>query len=97
MTLIREHFRKQNFGGKKKTPAEIEERRNAPGMDYWPGNLGQSEQAVADLLTEGEFEGVSALYYDRSNKAIPSSDLSYDKKNALLLWNKSIKMCGLDN
>lgn len=85
-----------NLGGRKKTPAEIEERRNAPGMDYWLGDLGQSGQAVADLLTKVEFEGTSALYYDRSTKSIPSSTLSYDKENALSLWNASLRMCGLD-
>ena len=85
-----------NLGGRKKTQEEIEARRNAPGMEYWLGDLSTSAQAVADLLTEPEFEGISATYYDRGTKAIPSSELSYSQENALELWNESLRLCGLE-
>jgi NAD(P)-dependent dehydrogenase (short-subunit alcohol dehydrogenase family) len=53
------------------------------------GSLVNSGAALAELMTEPQYGQVSGKYYDRSTEEQQSSPLSYDKENALELWNMS--------
>lgn len=55
------------------------------------GNLDKSSTALSELVTNINFNGITGKYFDRSTKYINSSELSYNEKNRLELWNKSIE------
>ena len=43
------------------------------------------------MITDASFEGITGKYFDRENE-IPSSELSYNKENAINLWERSIEL-----
>lgn len=53
------------------------------------GSLADSAKALAALMTEPAYGVVTGKYFDRSTNTCNSSPLSYDKQNALELWEKS--------
>ena len=55
------------------------------------GKLETSSDALAELVTKEEFGKFSGEYFDRSTNTARSSELSYNKENALELWQKSIE------
>lgn len=59
------------------------------------GTLAASSDALASLVTSEEVAGRSGEYFDRSTKAVRSSDLSYSKENAQELWDASLRFTGL--
>ena len=65
-------------------------------MPHRVGDLAKSSAALAEVATSGEFDGVTGKFFDRSTKYVPSSELSYNEKNRIDLWNKSMKWVGLD-
>lgn len=82
-----------NLAGGRMTPERIEYVRRTMPSRY--GELPTSAQAAADLLSAPSFAGKTALYYDRSTNAAPSSALSYSTANAQELWEASCKLAGL--
>jgi NAD(P)-dependent dehydrogenase (short-subunit alcohol dehydrogenase family) len=52
------------------------------------GDLDKSSQALCDLITLEDFHE-NGKYFDRSTKAVKTSELSYDEKNAKELWDLS--------
>ena len=59
------------------------------------GDLEKSSDALAALVTDGQFAGVSGEYFDRSVNTARSSDLSYNDDNAKELWEASERFTGL--
>ena len=57
------------------------------------GELETSSDALARIVTDQQFDGVSGLYFDRSTKTRDSSDLSYVRENQEELWRKSLAYC----
>lgn len=53
------------------------------------GDLDKSSTALAELVYSEDIIQTSGNFYDRSTKAIATSPLSYDEKNARELWEKS--------
>lgn len=53
------------------------------------GDLEKSSDALAKLVVSEELVKESGLYYDRSTKTSPSSELSYHTGNAEELWSAS--------
>jgi hypothetical protein len=49
---------------------------------------------LASLLTDVQYENTSGKYFDRG-KETRSSELSYNKVNAVNLWERSIKLTQL--
>lgn len=60
------------------------------------GNLAESSDALAKLITGDEFETISGKYFDRGTDTAESSELSYSTANAEELWNASLKYVGID-
>lgn len=60
------------------------------------GDLDKSSTALAELVVDDKFNGITGKYFDRSTKYINSSELSYNENNRLELWNKSIEYTKLD-
>jgi hypothetical protein len=54
----------------------------------------KSGKLLSAMMTGSQFEGVTGKYFDRE-KETPSSELSYDKKNAVNLWERSTKLTQL--
>ena len=63
-------------------------------MPHRLGDLGKSSAALAELVTVEGAVTASGLYYDRSMRTRPSSELSYNQKNAAELWAVSEKYVG---
>ena len=59
------------------------------------GELPFLADAVADILTRGEYADVTGKYFDRSTRISRSSELSYNEENAKKLWDISLEMTGL--
>ena len=59
------------------------------------GELGTSSDALAQIATGSQFDGVSGQYFDRSIQTKASSELSYSKANRDELWKRSLEYCGL--
>ena len=59
------------------------------------GDLKKSSDAYAELVVNDDMDIGSANYYDRSTKAVRSSDLSYNEENAKELWEESERLCSL--
>ena len=59
------------------------------------GELETSSDALAQIATGSQFDGVSGQYFDRSIRTKASSDLSYSKENRDELWERSLEYCGL--
>ncbi len=59
------------------------------------GKLEDSSDALAQVLTDPQFAGVTGQYFDRSTNTARSSELSYSDENAAELWEKSLEYCGL--
>ena len=57
-------------------------------------NLDDSAKALARLVTDSQYAGVTAKYFDRGRE-IPSSEESYDQQKALDLWEGSAKLVKL--
>jgi NAD(P)-dependent dehydrogenase (short-subunit alcohol dehydrogenase family) len=51
---------------------------------------------LAELMTDAQFEGLTGKYFDRG-KETRSSELSYNKANAVNLWRRSIELTQLQN
>lgn len=58
------------------------------------GDLGKSSDALAELVVSKELVRESGLYYDRSTRPCPSSELSYHTGNAEELWRESERYVG---
>ncbi len=58
------------------------------------GSLTQSGKALADMVTAPQYENVTGKYIDRGTEK-PSSTLSYNKENAVELWELSVAYAGL--
>ena len=54
----------------------------------------KSGKLLAKLMTDALFEGLTGKYFDRE-KEIPSSELSYNKTNAMNLWERSVELTQL--
>ena len=48
------------------------------------------------MITDASFEGITGKYFDRENE-IPSSELSYNKENAINLWERSVELIQLQS
>ena len=59
------------------------------------GKLETSSDALAEIVTNNEFDNVTDKYFDRSTNTKDSSDLSYVKENWDELWEKSLGYCNL--
>ena len=59
------------------------------------GEVGTSSDALAQIATDSQFDGVSGQYFDRSINTAASSELSYNRENREELWVKSLEYCGL--
>jgi NAD(P)-dependent dehydrogenase (short-subunit alcohol dehydrogenase family) len=71
----------------------------APAFAYFQGRLGSSEKsgkALADMITDGKYEGITGKYIDRGIER-ESSTLSYNLANAQELWETSKQLTGLNN
>jgi NAD(P)-dependent dehydrogenase (short-subunit alcohol dehydrogenase family) len=69
----------------------------APMLAYLLGVYSSAEKSgklLADMMTGSHFEGITGKYFDRE-KEIPSSELSYNKANAVNLWKRSIELTQL--
>ena len=53
-----------------------------------------SGKLLAEYMLNAKYEGITGKYFDR-DKEIPSSELSYNKANAINLWERSIEMTQL--
>ena len=56
--------------------------------------LDDSAKAIARLVTDSQYAGVTGKYFD-IGKDIPSSEESYDRQKALDLWEKSAELVKL--
>jgi hypothetical protein len=68
----------------------------APVFAYLGGRLGSSEKsgaALAQMITDAKYEGMSGIYIDRG-KEVKSSELSYNLENAKELWETSERLIG---
>jgi NAD(P)-dependent dehydrogenase (short-subunit alcohol dehydrogenase family) len=54
----------------------------------------KSGKLLAGMMTSSQYENVTGKYFDRG-KETPSSELSYNKANAINLWERSIKLSEL--
>jgi NAD(P)-dependent dehydrogenase (short-subunit alcohol dehydrogenase family) len=54
----------------------------------------KSGELLADTMTEKLYENITGKYFDRG-KEIPSSELSYNKSNAVNLWEQSVELSRL--
>jgi len=50
-----------------------------------------SGKLLAEYMLNAKYEGINGKYFDR-NKEAPSSELSYNKANAVNLWKRSIEL-----
>ncbi len=57
-------------------------------------NLDDSSKALARLVTDSQYAGITGKYFD-IGKDIPSSEESYDRQKALDLWQKSAELVKL--
>ena len=57
-------------------------------------NLDDSSKAVARLVTDSQYAGVTGKYFDIGNE-IPSSEESYDQQKAGDLWRQSAALVQL--
>lgn len=57
-------------------------------------SVATSGKALARLVVDPELAGVSSRYFE-GGKEIPSSEASYDRKNAAELWETSAVLVGL--
>lgn len=55
------------------------------------GSREGSAQALAGMMVEPKYHGVSAAYIDRG-EIVSSSDLSHNKENSLELWDASVTL-----
>ena len=60
------------------------------------GELSESSDALAALVTEEEYGTYSGEYFDRSVRTARSSDLSYSEENAEELWDAGMRAVGLE-
>lgn len=65
-------------------------------MPHRFGDLEKSSDALAELVVNDTLAASSANYYDRSINTCPSSELSYNDRNARELWESSKALCGLE-
>jgi NAD(P)-dependent dehydrogenase (short-subunit alcohol dehydrogenase family) len=68
-----------------------------PVFDMFRMNINTVEtsgRALARLVTDPELEDVSGRYFE-GEREIPSSELSYDRENAMELWETSAELVGL--
>jgi NAD(P)-dependent dehydrogenase (short-subunit alcohol dehydrogenase family) len=68
-----------------------------PGFAYLMGRLGSSKKsgkALAEMITDVKYEGMTGKYIDR-NIEKKTSALSYNLENAKELWETSKKLVGL--
>jgi hypothetical protein len=59
------------------------------------GSAKKSGKLLTDMMTGRQYEGVTGKYFDRG-KEVPSSALSYNKANAVHLWERSIELAQLE-
>ena len=59
------------------------------------GKLESSSDALAELITNDAYRGISGQYFDRSTNTAKSSALSYSRENAQELWEASMTYCDL--
>jgi NAD(P)-dependent dehydrogenase (short-subunit alcohol dehydrogenase family) len=55
----------------------------------------KSGRLLAEMLTAPAFEGLTGRYFDRGRET-PSSKLSYNKENAVNLWERSLGLAGIE-
>ena len=65
------------------------------GMPDRFGDLAASSNALAELVTGGEYGAYSGEYFDRSVNTAKSSELSYNDQNAEELWDASLRFTGM--
>ena len=53
-----------------------------------------SGKLLSDYMASAEYEGITGKYFDRKQE-IRSSELSYNKENAVNLWNRSVELTKL--
>jgi NAD(P)-dependent dehydrogenase (short-subunit alcohol dehydrogenase family) len=81
-------------------PKNIAERllqRIAPPFARLFGTLcsaSASGKLLAEYMTDAKYEGITGKYFDR-NREIASSELSYNRANAVNLWERSVELTGL--
>jgi NAD(P)-dependent dehydrogenase (short-subunit alcohol dehydrogenase family) len=56
----------------------------------------KSGKLLAKMMTDVSFEELTSKYFDRE-KEVPSSELSYNKANAVNLWEESIELVKLQS
>ncbi|MDR1172331.1 MAG: hypothetical protein LBL24_07755, partial [Bacteroidales bacterium] len=54
----------------------------------------KSGRLLAGMMTDSQYENVTGKYFDRG-KDVPSSELSYNRANAVNLWERSIELTQL--
>jgi hypothetical protein len=54
----------------------------------------KSGKLLAAMMTDELFQGITGRYFDRE-KEVQSSELSYNKANAVNLWKQSIELVHL--
>lgn len=59
------------------------------------GSLEKSSTALAAIMTEPNFAGITGKYFDRGTTQTESSPLSYNEENARELWDMSAAYVGL--
>ena len=59
------------------------------------GDLNKSSTALSEIAMKREFSSISGKYFDRSVNLKDSSELSYNEKNRLELWDKSVEWTNL--
>jgi NAD(P)-dependent dehydrogenase (short-subunit alcohol dehydrogenase family) len=82
------------LGGHAKTVGEKIATHLAPLIARLMGLHSSAEKSgklLAAMMTDAQFEGITGKYFDRG-KEIPSSVLSYNKENAVNLWEKSMEL-----
>ncbi len=65
----------------------------------WPeriGDLAESSDALAKLVTEDTLAYISNAFFDRSTRAIFTSALSYNEENEKELWEASMRYTGIE-
>jgi NAD(P)-dependent dehydrogenase (short-subunit alcohol dehydrogenase family) len=85
------------LGEKAKGAGEIIVKRIAPLLARILGTHSSAKKSgrlLAGMMTGSRFENVTGKYFDRE-KEVPSSELSYNRANAVNLWERSIELTQL--
>jgi hypothetical protein len=82
---------------KAKSAGERMAKRIAPLLSHLLGthsSAAKSGKLPAALMTATEFDGTTGKYFDREKETL-SSELSYNKANAMNFWERSIELTRL--